>query len=301
MTDGAPTAGDGQLVTQNGDAKSVNMGQIPADSKPELNEAQKTFAKIFEGNEQMGEFATAEDPFKALSEKLAKAPETATASLAVPNEKSTPEEITAFRIAIGAPENAEGYAYELPTSEDELIKTLLPTDAPFAEVFRGIADKHHIPKAAWDELKEAYNQTIVEAANTSAEIGKQALQNIKESWTKEHGVEGLKVESVFQKYLSQANPAETQILSSLTGEQVAALGSVIYKQSRRFTSEDGIDTKNIGSSTMTDTEYVTKQSALLAEKRALEASGNPWNPKLRQVEAELKQLKDNFANSRSRG
>ncbi len=75
-------------------------------------------------------------------------------AISKPGESSTPEEIAAYRKAVGAPEGREGYIK--PEWVDESVF------APFAE----IADKHHMPAEAFNELftlQERQTQDAIKA------------------------------------------------------------------------------------------------------------------------------------------
>lgn len=291
---------NGSLVSEANDSQSVNLGDLPTPAAaPELNDMQKLFTERFKDNEALKEFATHEDPFKAIADKLA-TPAAPVGGLKVPTAESTPEEIAAFREAIGAPADKTGYKYELPKIEDEAIKKLIPEGmpAPFADAFAEIASKHNLPAAAWTDLTAAYNQLLIEDAKNLNEHTQKSHAAIQENWNKTHGANGPQVSQVFQKYFASANDAESQVLSTLTAEQVAALGSVVYKRDKMMMSEDTIDTSKMGSSTMTDAEYVMKRSKLLSDKAKLDNSGQAWSPEAASIKAQLEQLKDQFSNSR---
>lgn len=292
MSDGA----EGALATQNGETQSIDMANIPANTAPALNDAQKLFSERFAENEVMKQFATHEDPFKAIAERVA----TPVEGLKVPTEESTPEELAAFRKAIGALDSKDGYKFEMPSVDDENLKKLMPTDAPFAEAFAELAAKNNMPESTWKDLTDAYGQMMVEGAKLEAEQMQKAQQTIAEEWKKAHGENAPEVGKVFQKYFHNATDAESQILSTLTAEQVAALGSVVYKRDRMVMSEDTLDTKNMGSSTLTESDYLLKRSELLTQKSKLDNSGKAWSVEARAVKAELKKLSDQYASQGKR-
>jgi len=102
-------------------------------------------------------------------------------SVVVPGEKSTPEEIAAFRTALGVPETPEGYKLKpesIPegmTWNDEAVK-------PFA----AIAHKHNIPPAAMAEivgqyvaLEQAKSEVMGETFQAELDNGMQVL---KDTW-----------------------------------------------------------------------------------------------------------------------
>jgi hypothetical protein len=82
-------------------------------------------------------------------------------SLKVPGDKATPEEITAFRKALGVPEKAEDYAIEIAEGLDRLM----PKD--FVDGLKPILHKHGIPlnvaKAVLPEVAEVLHARDVAA------------------------------------------------------------------------------------------------------------------------------------------
>jgi hypothetical protein len=96
----------------------------------------------------------------------------------VPGEKSTPEEIAAFRKALGVPEKAEEYGFK-----PEKLPDGVAWDDNSAKQFAAIAHKHHIPAAAMKELaahqiamEEARAQEGFRQMETELLNGKQQLQ-----------------------------------------------------------------------------------------------------------------------------
>jgi len=96
----------------------------------------------------------------------------------VPGEKSTPEEIAAFRKALGVPEKAEEYGFK-----PEKLPDGVAWDDNSAKQFAAIAHKHHIPAAAMKELaahqiamEEARSQEAFRQMETELLNGKQQLQ-----------------------------------------------------------------------------------------------------------------------------
>lgn len=68
-------------------------------------------------------------------------------SVPVPNEKSTPEEVAAYRRAIGVPESPEGYKLK-----PEQLPDGVTWDENVAKRAAELAHKHNIPAAAMSEL-----------------------------------------------------------------------------------------------------------------------------------------------------
>ena len=106
--------------------------------------------------------------------------------LGVPNEKSSPEEVAAFRRAMGVPESLEEYNFapeSLPegmTWNDDMAK-------PYAE----IAYKHGIPPAAMKELvaqhakTEAFKMEAIQA--TYEKQRTEAVQTLQKEWGNDFG------------------------------------------------------------------------------------------------------------------
>jgi hypothetical protein len=71
--------------------------------------------------------------------------------LGVPNEKSTPEEVTAFRKAIGVPEALDEYKF----APDQLPEGMTWSDE-FAKPFAQVAHQHNVPPAAMKALANQF-------------------------------------------------------------------------------------------------------------------------------------------------
>jgi hypothetical protein len=106
--------------------------------------------------------------------------------LGVPNEKSSPEEVAAFRRAMGIPETLEEYKFapdSLPegmTWSDDMAK-------PYAE----IAHKHGIPPSAMKELVAQHAKTEMfklEAIQATYEKQRtEAVQTLQKEWGNDFG------------------------------------------------------------------------------------------------------------------
>jgi len=106
--------------------------------------------------------------------------------LGVPNEKSSPEEVAAFRRAMGIPETLEEYKFapdSLPegmTWSDDMAK-------PYAE----IAHKHGIPPSAMKELVAQHAKTEMfklEAIQATYEKQRtEAVQGLQKEWGNDFG------------------------------------------------------------------------------------------------------------------
>ena len=106
--------------------------------------------------------------------------------LGVPNEKSSPEEVAAFRRAMGVPDSLEEYKFapdSLPegmTWNDDMAK-------PYAE----IAHKHGIPPAAMKELVNQHAKSEafkLEAMQAHMEkIRQESVQTLQKEWGNDFG------------------------------------------------------------------------------------------------------------------
>jgi len=82
----------------------------------------------------------------------------------IPGEKSTPEEIAAYRKAVGVPETVDGY-----NLKPEKLPDGVTWDDATGKAFAEIAHKHHIPAAA---MKELAALQISQEAMRAEEVGK---------------------------------------------------------------------------------------------------------------------------------
>lgn len=96
----------------------------------------------------------------------------------IPGEKSTPEEVAAFRKAVGVPETADGY-----NLKPEKLPDGVTWDDATGKAYAEIAHKHHIPAAAMKELaalqlsQEAMRaEEVGKMLGAELERGKQELQ-----------------------------------------------------------------------------------------------------------------------------
>jgi hypothetical protein len=102
-------------------------------------------------------------------------------SVVVPGEKSTPEEIAAFRTALGVPETPDGYKLK-----PELLPEGMTWNDESVKPFAAIAHKHNIPPAAMAEIVGQY--VALEQAKADvmgdafkAELDK-GMQTLKDTW-----------------------------------------------------------------------------------------------------------------------
>jgi hypothetical protein len=97
-----------------------------------------------------------------------------------PNEKSTPEEISAYRKAIGVPESPEAY-----NLKPEQLPEGVTWDDSVAKRAAELAHKHHIPAAAMQEFMKfdmeraaLMNQAAAQMIETQLETGRAELQKV---------------------------------------------------------------------------------------------------------------------------
>jgi len=98
----------------------------------------------------------------------------------VPNEKSTPEEVAAYRKAIGVPESPEGYKLK-----PEQLPDGVTWDENVAKRAAELAHKHNIPAAAMSELMKfdmeraaLMNQAAASMIEQQLESGRAELQKV---------------------------------------------------------------------------------------------------------------------------
>jgi hypothetical protein len=103
-------------------------------------------------------------------------------AVVVPNEKSTPEEVAAFRKALGVPDSPDTY---VQTLKPEQMPEGVHFDENLAKAASTIAHKHNIPPAAMKELaglQMAQVQAMVQASQQmqmqEVENGRKELQQV---------------------------------------------------------------------------------------------------------------------------
>lgn len=101
-------------------------------------------------------------------------------SVPVPNEKSTPEEVSAYRKAIGVPESPEGYKLK-----PEQMPAGVTWDDSVAKRAAELAHKHNIPASAMTELMQfdldraaLMNQAAASMMDSQLESGRAELQRV---------------------------------------------------------------------------------------------------------------------------
>jgi hypothetical protein len=101
-------------------------------------------------------------------------------SVPVPNEKSTPEEVSAYRKAIGVPDSPEGYQLK-----PEQLPEGVSWDENVAKRAAELAHKHNIPASAMSELMKfdmeraaLMNQAAASMIESQLESGRAELQKV---------------------------------------------------------------------------------------------------------------------------
>jgi hypothetical protein len=101
-------------------------------------------------------------------------------SVPVPNEKSTPEEVSAYRKAIGVPDSPEGYKLK-----PEQLPEGVSWDENVAKRAAELAHKHNIPASAMSELMKfdmeraaLMNQAAASMIESQLESGREELQRV---------------------------------------------------------------------------------------------------------------------------
>ncbi len=188
----------------------------------------------------------------------------------IPTEKSTPEEVAAFRKALGVPETAEGYKL----FPEQLPDGFVP-DKELAKGMSEIAHKYHLPAKAMEELSARY----IASQQASAEVAtQQALAEL------EQGKEALKTSwgTNYDKNLGLAIRAAKTV--GLDPNSAGLRDPEVVKALSRFASMMSED-KLVGG------EF--SPSLQLGKSRAKDIRTNPSNPlyqKYQQGDAETVEL-----------
>lgn len=148
----------------------------------------------------------------------------------LPDDKAKPEVVSAYRKAVGAPENPDGYGFKKP---DGLPDTVEWSDDVTKE-YAGVMLKHHIPVAAAKELMALHVRDLTTSAQAEHEGNKAWL-------AKELG--GLKTEWG-DNFMANMKAAEAMVTHLGIDPQDPALmhssvARALYKAHKMFTSEDG--------------------------------------------------------------
>lgn len=162
----AESGGGGEFVRGDGSFSEGWQGHLPA----ELGEAREAFTRF----KSVGDLAKSYHGLQQLMGKKAQA-------VVVPTEKSSSEEVAAYRKALGVPERIEEYSLK-PEGLPEGVEWSEELARPFAE----IAHRHHIPPAAMREL--VAQQARVEAlrGQTASQMAQaelaRAQESLKQAW-----------------------------------------------------------------------------------------------------------------------
>lgn len=162
----APAAPTG-LLNEDGSFSEGWLDRLP----PELAEAKPTLGKF----QNFGELAKGYVSLQSLMGSKANA-------VVIPGEKSTPEEVAAFRKALGVPESAEGYQLK-----PEQLPEGLSWDDELAKGFAEIAHKHHIPPAAMKELTDRFVASEAAKLEVYAQQAEAELATGRQTLVKEFG------------------------------------------------------------------------------------------------------------------
>ena len=102
-------------------------------------------------------------------------------AVTIPNEKSSPEEVAAYRTALGVPESPDGYKLK-----PESLPEGMTWNDEAAKPFAAIAHKHNIPPAAMAEivgqyvaLEQAKAEVFGEAYQAELDKG---MQTLRDTW-----------------------------------------------------------------------------------------------------------------------
>lgn len=101
----------------------------------------------------------------------------------IPTAESKPEEVKAFREAIGVPETAEGYEVKLPEVEGGDFKLELDTD--FLDPMRKIAHEHNVPAAAFQAMADQMVQQQLEDMKSEGVRADQEVAAVLKDWGKD--------------------------------------------------------------------------------------------------------------------
>jgi hypothetical protein len=160
---GTPTQPAAGFVNPDGTFSDKWLDALPEDAK----EYKDTLAK----------YKSVPDMAKA----LANANQLIGKKLGVPNEKSTPEEVAAYRKALGIPDTLDDYKF----APDQLPEGMEWSDE-FAKPFAEIAHQHNIPPGAMKALANqftAYEKFKVEAIQATYEKQRgEAVQTLRKEW-----------------------------------------------------------------------------------------------------------------------
>ena len=137
----------------------------------------------------------------------------------IPGKKATPEEIVAYREALGIPEKPEEYAGKIKLSEG---KVLGDADKPMADYFAKIAHAENIPPAAYSRMIEGmleYQQEqAAETFKAARALETETRQEMQTEWgaAKETNL-GL-INVLFQNAPGGADPEnETSLMAEIIG------------------------------------------------------------------------------------
>lgn len=162
----APPANQGGYINEDGTFKDGWTDGLPE----EFSEAKKSFGKFRNVNDVLKSYHSLET---ILGKKAG--------AVTVPTPESKPEEIAAYRKAMGIPDDAKDYAFK-----PEKLPEGVEWSDEVAATYATIAHKHNIPPAAMRELAEAQiAQEQIRAQSQAGEIQAQIEQgraSLRDEW-----------------------------------------------------------------------------------------------------------------------
>lgn len=180
---GASAAGDPpSIIANSGGSAPAAAGDAPAsfvgaDGGFVEGWTSKLPEDLRDAGASLGKFKTVTDLAKSyhhLEKTIGARPQ----GVIIPSEKSTPEEVAAYRKALGVPDKVEEYNFK----PDEMPEGMTWTEGN-AKQFAEVAHKHNIPPAAMKELakvqakmRQAEADVLANMVHTKREEGKAALQ-----------------------------------------------------------------------------------------------------------------------------
>ena len=165
-----PTGGEGTLLS----SAPANTTDAQAESAQPVDKPDWLPEKFW--REDKADVEALSKSYQGLEQLLGKKAN----AVPVPNEKSTPEEISAYRKAIGVPESPEGYKLK-----PEQLPNGVSWDDSVAKRAAELAHRHNIPAAAMSELMKfdleraaLMNQAAASMIETQLESGRAELQRV---------------------------------------------------------------------------------------------------------------------------
>jgi hypothetical protein len=169
----APTANTS--VTTEGTLLSSSPASVTDAPAPEVTEKPEWLPEKFWRNDK-ADVESLSKSYQGLEQLLGKKAN----AIVPPSEKSTPEEVAAYRKAIGVPDSPEGY-----NLKPEQLPEGVVWDESVAKRAAELAHKHNIPASAMSELMKfdmeraaLMNQAAAQMIETQLETGRAELQKV---------------------------------------------------------------------------------------------------------------------------